>query len=107
VKRAGAAEGHASRRSPVSACAASGGPAIFPSPENADQRAEKMNAIGSEQAKSTDLDRFVSEENIARYRILFDPKTDDSQRRTILRLLKQEYVKLHDRPATTASKFER
>jgi hypothetical protein len=34
----------------------------------------KMNAIGSEQTKSTDLDRFVSEQNIARYRILFDPK---------------------------------
>jgi len=67
----------------------------------------KMNAIGSEQAKSTDLDRFVSEENIARYRILLDPQTDESQRRTILRLLKQEYVKLHERPATTASKFER
>jgi hypothetical protein len=68
---------------------------------------KKMNAIESEQAKSTCLERFVSEQNIARYRILLDPQTDESRRRTIFRLLKQEYVKLHERPATTASKFER
>ena len=66
-----------------------------------------MNAIGSDQPKSTCLDRFVSEENIARYRILLDPQTDESRRRTILRLLKQEYVKLHERPAIISSKFER
>jgi hypothetical protein len=47
-----------------------------------------MNAIGKcEKAKST--------------------QTDEGQRRTILRLLKQEYVKLRERPATSASKFER
>jgi len=66
-----------------------------------------MNAIGSEQAEATCLGRFVSEQNIARYRILRDPQTDESRRRTILRLLKQEHVKLHERPATTAPKFER
>ena len=56
-----------------------------------------MNAIGKcEKAKSTDLDRFVSERNIARYRNLLDPQTDESQRRTILRSLKQEYVKLRE-----------
>jgi len=56
-----------------------------------------MNAIGKcEKAKSTDLDRSVSERNIAGYRNLLDPQTDESQRRTILRLLKQEYVKLRE-----------
>lgn len=56
-----------------------------------------MDAIGKrERKKSTDLDRFVSERNIARYRNLLDPQTDESQRRTILRLLKQEYVKLRE-----------
>jgi len=66
-----------------------------------------MNVIGNEKAKSTDLDRFVSEQNIARYRILRDPKTDESQRLTVLFLLKQEFGKLRERPATTASEFER
>ena len=67
-----------------------------------------MNASGKcEKEKANDLDRFVSEQNIARYRNLLDPQTDESQRRTILRLLKQEYVKLREWPATSASKFER
>jgi hypothetical protein len=56
-----------------------------------------MNAIGKcEKAKSTDLDRFVSERNLARYRNLLDPQTDESQRRTILRLLKEEYAQLRE-----------
>jgi len=50
-----------------------------------------MNAIGKcEKAKSTDLDRSVSERNIAGYRNLLDPQTDESQRRTILRLLNRK-----------------
>jgi hypothetical protein len=54
-----------------------------------------MDAIGNrEKAKSTDLDIFVSEQNIARYRKLLNPETDESQRRTILRLLKRESAKL-------------
>jgi len=36
---------------------------------------------------STDLDQFVSAENIARYRRLLDTDIDDEQRRTILKLL--------------------
>lgn len=36
---------------------------------------------------STDLDQFVSAENIARYRRLLDTDLDDEQRRTILQLL--------------------
>ena len=55
-----------------------------------------MNALGSEKQKSADLDRFVSEQNIARYRVLLDPHTDESQRRTILGLLKREFAKLHE-----------
>lgn len=55
----------------------------------------EMDAIGEYQkAKSTDLDMFFSEQNIARYRKLSNPETDESQRRTILRLLKKEFVKL-------------
>lgn len=46
------------------------------------------------QAVSSDLDRFVSEQNITRYRKLLDPGTDEAQRRTIFRLLKKEVAKL-------------
>ena len=56
-----------------------------------------MDAIGKrERKKSTDLDRFVSEQNIARYRKLLHPETDESQRRTILRLLKKESAQLRE-----------
>ena len=59
-----------------------------------------MNAIWKcDKAKSTDLDRFVSEQNIARYRKLLEPETDESQRRTILRLLKKESAMLCERVA--------
>jgi len=47
-----------------------------------------------ERPQSTDLDRFVSAQNIARYRKLLDPETDDGKRRTILRLLNRESAKL-------------
>ncbi|MGB9043531.1 MAG: hypothetical protein WCC81_13795 [Pseudolabrys sp.] len=56
-----------------------------------------MDAIGKrERKKSTDLDRLVSEQNIARYRKLLNPETDESQRRTILRLLKKESAQLRE-----------
>jgi hypothetical protein len=34
---------------------------------------------------------FFSEQNIARYRKLTNPETDEGQRRTILRLVKKEF----------------
>jgi hypothetical protein len=55
-----------------------------------------MNVVGSERPKSADLDRFLSEQNIARYRVLLDPNTEESQRRTIVGLLKREFAKLHE-----------
>ena len=56
-----------------------------------------MNATGKcEKAKSNDLDRFVSEQNIARYRNLLNPETSERQRRTILRLLKEESAQLRN-----------
>ena len=55
-----------------------------------------MIVIGSEKPKSADLDRFASEQNIARYRRLLDLNTDEGQRRTILGLLKREFAKLHE-----------
>lgn len=56
-----------------------------------------MNATGKrEKTKSNDLDRFVSEQNIARYRNLLNPETSERQRRTILRLLKEESAQLRD-----------
>jgi len=54
-----------------------------------------MNVVGNERPRSADLDRFLSEQNIARYRVLVDPNTDESQRRTIVGLLKREFAKLH------------
>jgi hypothetical protein len=64
-----------------------------------------MNATGKcEKAKSNDLDRFVSEQNIAHYRNLLNPETSERQRRTILRLLKEEYAQLREWPANAAPK---
>lgn len=53
-----------------------------------------MNVIGNKKTMSVGLDRFVSEQNIARYRVLLDSNTDEGQRRTILGLLKREFAKL-------------
>ena len=54
-----------------------------------------MNATGKrEKVKSGDLDKFISEQNIARYRKLLSPKTSEDQRRTILRLLEEESSQL-------------
>ena len=56
-----------------------------------------MNASGKcEKEKANDLDRFVSEQNIARYRNLLNPETSEHQRRTILRLLKEESAQLRE-----------
>jgi hypothetical protein len=66
-----------------------------------------MNATGIENPKSADLDRFVSEQNIARYRALLDPDTDESQRRTILGLLKREFANLHQTSESPVTQQER
>jgi hypothetical protein len=44
--------------------------------------------------KAANLDRFVNEENIKRYRKLLDPDLDQIQRSTILRLLEAEFETL-------------
>lgn len=44
--------------------------------------------------KAANLDRFVNEENIKRYRKLLDPNMDETQRSTILRLLESEFETL-------------
>jgi hypothetical protein len=44
--------------------------------------------------KAANLDRFVNEENIKRYRKLLDPDVDETQRSTILRLLESEFETL-------------
>jgi hypothetical protein len=66
-----------------------------------------MNAIGSEKSTSADLDRFVSEQNIARYRLLLDPNTDEGQRRTILGLLRWEFAKLRETSGIPVTQQER
>jgi hypothetical protein len=43
------------------------------------------------------LDKFVSEQNIARYRKLIDAETDENQRRMILQLLAEQVAELRDR----------
>ncbi len=44
--------------------------------------------------RAADLDRFVNEQNIIRYRKLLDPGVDEAQRSTILRLLESEFETL-------------
>jgi hypothetical protein len=56
---------------------------------------------------SVGLDRFVSEQNIARYRVLLDSNTDEGQRRTILGLLKREFAKLHESSEIPVAQQER
>jgi hypothetical protein len=36
------------------------------------------------------MERFVSQQNIERYRRLLDPSTEESERRTIFKLLAEE-----------------
>jgi hypothetical protein len=44
--------------------------------------------------RAADLDRFINEQNINRYRKLLDPGLDEAQRSTILRLLETEFETL-------------
>jgi hypothetical protein len=44
--------------------------------------------------KAANLDQFINEENIKRYRKLLDPDMDETQRSTILRLLESEFETL-------------
>jgi hypothetical protein len=44
--------------------------------------------------EAADLERFVSEQNIALYRKLIEARTNSDQRRTILKLLAEEVAKL-------------
>jgi len=44
-----------------------------------------------------DLERFVSEQNIARYRKLLGETKDETQRLTITRLLADEVAKLQNK----------
>lgn len=42
----------------------------------------------------SDLDKFVSEQNVARYRKLLDESTDETNRRVIIRLLADQMAEL-------------
>ena len=42
----------------------------------------------------SDLDKFVSEQNVARYRKLLDGGKDETNRRVIIRLLADQMAKL-------------
>ncbi len=54
-----------------------------------------MNPIRSRYSpKAANLDRFINEQNIKRYRQLLDPDMDETQRSTILRLLESEFETL-------------
>jgi hypothetical protein len=55
-----------------------------------------MKVTQSTNAKSHELDRFVSEQNIVRYSRLHDAELDASRRRAILGLLKREFDKLRE-----------
>jgi hypothetical protein len=44
-----------------------------------------------------ELEDFLSEQNIARYRKLLDRSIDETERRTIVELLAEEKAKLKDR----------
>ncbi len=66
-----------------------------------------MNVIGNKKPMSVGLDRFVSEQNIARYRVLLDSNTDEGQRRTILGLLKREFTKLRESSEIPVAQQER
>ncbi len=45
-------------------------------------------------SRAADLDRFISEQNVSRYRKLLDPGIDEAQRSTILRLLEFEFARV-------------
>ena len=47
-------------------------------------------------AVPADLDRFISEQNVARYRKLLDARTDENERRIIVQQLADEMAMLRD-----------
>lgn len=47
-------------------------------------------------AAPSDLDRFVSEQNVARYRKLLDASIDDNERRIVIQQLADQMTKLGD-----------
>ncbi len=54
-----------------------------------------MNPIrGRHAPKTADLDRFINEQNINRYRKLLNPGIDEARRSTILQLLECEFATL-------------
>jgi hypothetical protein len=55
-----------------------------------------METVGKRETAPVDLDRFISEQNVARYRKLLDVKTDENERRIIVRQLADEMAKLRD-----------
>jgi len=57
-----------------------------------------MKFTENKNSQSNQLDRFVSEQNIARYRRLLNPELGVSRRRAILGLLKREFDKLREKP---------
>jgi hypothetical protein len=57
-------------------------------------------------AAPVDLDRFVSEQNVARYRKLLDARTDENERRIIVRQLADEMAKLRDTARTDCPEIE-
>jgi hypothetical protein len=65
---------------------------------DADQReSDWMEAVRNRvETSPSDLDRFVSEQNVARYRKLLDASTDEMQRRAIIQLLADQMAKLRN-----------
>lgn len=47
-------------------------------------------------AAPSDLDRFVREQNVARYRKLLEASIDDNERRIVIRQLADQMTKLGD-----------
>jgi hypothetical protein len=64
-----------------------------------------MKVTQSTNAKSHELDRFVSEQNIVRYSRLHDAELDASRRRAIPGLLKREFDKLRELPLHANNKM--
>jgi hypothetical protein len=54
-----------------------------------------MNPVrGRHSSRAADLDRFINEQNIDRYRKLLDPSIDEARRSTILQLLECEFERV-------------
>ena len=54
-----------------------------------------MNPIRNRYSQTTaDMDRFINQQNIRRYRKLLDPDMDETRRSAILRLLESEFETL-------------